>query len=368
MSRTGLWRAATGLGILAGLLLAAPAAAGAHAASLAPAEACTWREAPIAPVAGKLPSLEAVAAQTATSAWGVGQAIGRPMIEHWDGTAWTAAQDGTGFRHARLTAVTASGTAYAVGASRERPFAERGIGGSWAALPTAPHVQGNTTLEAVAPYANDAVYTGGSVRTAASVEHAVLDRFNGAHWHPVPAPPASELNALTAAGWASVWATALGVQGSSDLSDLEYWNGSTWQDAGSPAGSTTLYRGLAERSRRDVWAVGWKPGTFGSDAVVVHYDGRAWAPVPFELPAQAQGSLLTSVATLADGTIVAAGSWSRDGTFHRTFHPLLETGTPGGLTPVAVPTTIRGSLESVSAVPDGSLIVAAGLHTTVICS
>ena len=52
------------------------------------------------------------------------------------------------------------------------------------------------------------------------------------------------------------------------------------------------------------------------------------------------------MATLADGTIVAAGSWSRDGTFHRTFHPLLETGTPGGLTPVAVPTTIRGSLES----------------------
>ncbi len=370
MSRMGLWRVAAALALVAGLVLGVSAPAGARPGLRAPAATCTWRDVPPAPVGGKIPSLFAVAAESATSAWGVGQAIGRPLIEHWDGTAWTVAQDGTGFRHGRLlaVAVTADGTAYAVGTSHERPFAERATGGSWAALPTAPHVQGNTTLDAIAPYADDAVYTGGSVRTAASVEHAVVDRFNGARWHPVPAPAASELEGLTAGGWSSIWATVSGAQGSSDTSDLEYWNGSTWRDAGSPAGSTTHYDGIAETSHRDVSAVGYKPGAFGNDPVALHYDGSGWSPVPIQLPDQAQGGFLRSVATLADGTIVAAGSWSRDGTLHRIYHPLVETGTSSGLTPVTLPPTIRSYLVSVSAAPDGSLIVAAGIHTTAICS
>jgi hypothetical protein len=125
--------AATALSVLAGLAMAAPAAA---AAGWAPVSV---------PQTGNNTELNGMSARTSTDAWAVGVQFGAagqtppPVAYHWNGSAWSLTATPSLGVNAGLNAVSASGAsdAWAVGFTLpsgyrvRQPLYEHWNGGAW---------------------------------------------------------------------------------------------------------------------------------------------------------------------------------------------------------------------------------------------
>jgi hypothetical protein len=203
---------------------------------------------------------------------------GRGLIEHWDGTSWTAT-------YLRFGAVL------------------RGI----AAV-------GPRDVWAVGQRYN---------RTNAFGDTTLTMHFNGNAWTQVPSPnPLSRndtdqnwLTSVTAVAADDVW--AVGRYGNHDLGPLdqtlvEHWNGARWvvvasPNPGGPSQDNDLW-GVAAVGPSDVWAVGGV-GSFldpqFSSPLALHWGGSGWTQVSVTAPAA--GELLGVAAEPAGAGISAVG-------------------------------------------------------------
>jgi hypothetical protein len=101
---------------------------------------------------------------------------------------------------------------------------------------------------------------------------------------------------------------------------IEHWDGTSWSIVTSPnpnpvaTKDTTLY-GIAAISASDIWAVG--AGNFsttsGTATLIEHWDGTNWTISSSPDPGNASNALF-AVAALSDGTVVAVGSQTNQGT------------------------------------------------------
>jgi hypothetical protein len=283
-----------------------------------------WSATPL-PEPGERSFLTAVAAISPHEAIAAGWTASGPMIDHWNGTAWTAVPLPPlvpGLHGAGLAAVSAApGCAVAVGggfdpeAVTEQPLLYRRDGNGW---------QRDALPELGEPY----VLTGVAMISATegwAVGHAfpgpVVLRWDGVHWInvPVPDPGHAKLLAVTVRG-SEVWAVGAQVRKPFAL----HYDGRTWRQTKCPAsGPVTAVvsgtSGVWAASGRDLmrwtgrkWAgikgitpanalaaaEGlWVAGAGG----LAHYDGRRWTPQ--EMP---DGTWL-GVAT-RQGTVWAVGS------------------------------------------------------------
>ncbi|MEV6841858.1 hypothetical protein [Actinoplanes sp. NPDC051411] len=224
-----------------------------------------------------------------------------PLMTHWDGAAWTAA---------------------------DLP-----------ALPRNTYLGGVDALDAKDVWAVSSVL-GNTVASTPSLLH-----YDGSSWQTAPAPafPAATANDLDGLdmrtaddGWAVGETSTATLPAPTAQPLILRWQGGKW--SGSPVPKSAAPGGLvavAAASADDVWAVGTQAGLASSTrlthGLVMHFDGTAWSTV--DLPAPL-GTSLNAVAVAGPGDVWAAGeicgAGCRGAVWHLTTAGWQQVPTNGG--------------------------------------
>jgi Carboxypeptidase regulatory-like domain len=264
----------------------------------------------------------AVDALSPTDAWAVGHfeqngdLHPRPLVERWDGNAWSSVAVPWREEGELLgVAAVAPGDVWMVGGYQ--------AGGSaliahWdgTALSVVPHPSpgGFNRLFAVAAIAPDDVWAVGEYSN--EISRTLALHWNGSTWTHVPTPSGEGYNRLfgvTALASDDVW--AVGDDGNSTLS--LHWDGSSWTRVPTPSpGSAPKLRAVSASLDGEVWAV----GDDGPDAITMRWDGSKWNLVPSPNPSLGHLDLngvvsLSATDAWAVGVYDVRGDW-RNLTMH----------------------------------------------------
>jgi hypothetical protein len=210
-----------------------------------------WTPVP-SPNSGPRSYLRGVAATSPSNAWAVGQygngSQARTLILHWDGTAWTRVPSPSPGPDSFLSAVAATSptSAWAVGDVEYttpggivyvRPLIEHWDGTAWTRVPS-PHPSSYCYLSAVAATSPTSAWAIGSFETnrdGSLKAKTLIEHWDGTAWTPVPSPSpgiSSYLSAVAATTPTSAWAAGLTYTnrgGSITNKTLtEHWDGTTW--------------------------------------------------------------------------------------------------------------------------------------------
>ena len=287
--------------------------------------------------------LVSVAASSSADAWAVGgnylpidARASHPLVEHWNGTAWTMAAVPQQFGLAGFQAVAEgsptdvwavgnTGTRPRTGATTIYPLVEHYDGTAWTVV-TTPLLTG-VSLSGVAERAAGDVWAVGYTGTGQS---GVVLHGTGGTWTQVavPAPPGAvswQFSGLARAPSGQLWAVGHGTAADGSTHGFAArFDGTTWSVQALPdRGTGYLYNtlsGIAAASDSDVWA-GGNAGTGDQRFVTLaeHWNGTAWSVQPTPNVGTADG--LDGVAT--NGTTAwAVGSTGTANT--STFHTLVE--------------------------------------------
>lgn len=222
-----------------------------------------WGSEPVPQLGSGRSELHAISVLSASEAWAVGNAgfmydrAASPLVEKWDGTAWSVVD--------------------------------------------LPDISG-AVLNGVVEIAPDDVWMVGAFNN--SREALVL------HWdgitvervaNPNPGANRNDLYAVTAAGPDDVWAVGSKTSSVSDPLTL-HWNGTRWREV--TASGTTSYDelyGVTAVAADDVWAV----GMFDYRAAALHWDGKDWSRA--DVPVSGSSSSLAAVSAVATDEVWAVG-------------------------------------------------------------
>lgn len=221
-------------------------------------------------------TLYGVAAISGKNIWAVGYSynsstyLSTTLIEHWNGTAWTIVsspniESGSSYLYG-VTAISANDV-WAVGyyqnpAPSTLPLIEHWDGSAWSIV-SAPNVSSEDNLSGIAAIsANDIWAVGSSVNTD-SYFQTLTEHWNGTQWSIVSSPniPNDSLTSIAAAASNDIWAvggTFTGPNGTSQTV-IEHWNGTKWNISASPnPGSQNDLNAVATvPGTRQTWAVGF---------------------------------------------------------------------------------------------------------------
>jgi hypothetical protein len=255
--------------------------------------------------------LEGVAALPSGTVWAVGQSLlsngsGPTIIEQWNGSQWAqvaSPSPGTITNELRAVAATSSNAAWAVGSSAAGTLAERWDGTKWSVAPTPSLAPNASQLNGVAATsASDAWAIGVQTSTANNQyqESGLIEHWNGSAWSIVPAASgaaSSPLNAVAALSAKDVWAV-----GNDNV--IQHWDGTKWSVSPTPKLTGDLayggqLQGVSARAANDVWAVGGNPphSCGGQSPVLIeHWNGSKWSVMPLGI----QGTLYSVSADAAN--------------------------------------------------------------------
>jgi hypothetical protein len=254
--------------------------------------------------------LYGVAARSASNAWAVGSTAAstghdRPILAHWNGTAWKTVSS---------TALPSRGALYGVATFR---------GGAWAVGQAGVLVHGG-------------------------VPRHLLVRLKGttARRVPVPGPADGTLAGVAATSATNAWAVGVTTRPGADTPLILRWNGTAWKVSPLPStvghgaftGVAATSRSNAERlegvaatSASNAWAVG---STGSSRTVILHWNGRAWKRVPSPNPSHSQAGrdFLAAVSAKSADNAWAVGTTADAGlAVHWNGHSWKQVATaPGG--------------------------------------
>lgn len=277
--------------------------------------------------------LQDVSADATDDVWLVGYWEGptgppvRPLVEHWDGTAWRIVPSATTSGYARLWGVHALSptNVWAVGAYGVafrhqivlRTLVQHWDGTRWTRVASPnPRSAGprraalNYSLTAVdATSATNAWAVGSYTFYAANrnhTAHTLVLHWDGTAWTQVSSPSpggnrhASYLYGVTAATATNVWAVGRFGRRGKGVPLVEHWDGNAWHvvpSQGLPASPDVQLNAVASTSGDDVWVAGtdysdWPPAT-----LVEHWDGTALSRVASPNP---PGNVIALSAISAD--------------------------------------------------------------------
>jgi alpha-tubulin suppressor-like RCC1 family protein len=297
--------------------------------------------------------LTGVSAASNADAWTVGfhsLASSQPLAEHWNGHTWRLATVPlpAGATTAQLNGVdeVSPANVWAVGSSSadgtEQPLIEHFNGTAWS-VAASPSTGGGTfdSLNAIAGTGPDNLWAVGSDNGSALVE-----QFNGTTWTLSPLPSLGAAGSLvnftgvSADSADDAWAVgdAEGGQDNNGENVAIHWNGQAWTAVPVPCVNndkivTTCKLKIINRmsavvaiSPGDVWATGNQPDTPGAAGLnvpyLLHWTGSAWSLVKTRNPGGgsgafgAVGSLFNGITALsADDVWVAGQTEYEDGSF-----------------------------------------------------
>ncbi len=283
--------------------------------------------------------LQDVTVVSANDVWAVGGEINygsagsqvyTPLIEHWNGTAWAVVSTPkTNANAIDLYAVAATGAndVWAVGETDQgsqhigTPLIERWNGTAWSlvASPAQPaNADAGLTAITAIPGTNQLWAVGGSrSRTSPAYPQALIERWNGSAWQVVqgPALPTGafglELHGVMALSATDAWAVGDYTASNHTIRTLTvHWDGTSWQTVASPDTWGSLTSVAAARSG-DVRAVGYTTSGDGNTqtALVEQWNGTSWLSITPPTPSGSQWSTLHDVASDGAGGFWAVGSW-----------------------------------------------------------
>jgi hypothetical protein len=151
-----------------------------------------------------------------------------------------------------------------------------------------------------------------------AVAHPLVEHWNGTTWTlgtaPQPSGLAAQLTGVDELSPSNVWAVGYSEGDSgvtSDLPLIEQWNGTSWSMAAGvslPAGASGVLNAIGGSGPDDLWAVGYTLSADQSQEslLIEHFNGTAWASVPFPSQFSACDSGLSDC--FLDATAVAASA------------------------------------------------------------
>jgi hypothetical protein len=241
--------------------------------------------------------LGGVTATSASNAWAVGQIslagpggtgyplLTIPLIEHWNGRAWTQQafsepEDGGQFN---AVAATSARNAWAVGftdASRQNTLIEHWNGSNWTRVPS-PTAAGGSYLNGVSVTSSDNAWAVGYSQSGGKYKSLAL-HWNGRKWAMVASPNPTgdtDIVAVSASSSGNAWmsgytnpTTCSPTCGSA----IFHWNGKYWAAVSSPnaPGYLNVFEGVLALSGNNAWAVGT---TSWSSTLIAHWNGKTWS-------------------------------------------------------------------------------------------
>lgn len=310
-----------------------------------------WTAVPV-PTSEPSAFLLGASAPSDTNAWAVGSvtsgssSVGnRPLIEHWDGTAWgqSAAPALSTSVSATLTAVSASSAtdAWAVGYTRfnRSTFTTLGFhwnGSAWTNVTSILGFRATIPIGTLDLGPSDAYM----IANDSSLASGLLEHWDGSSWStvtlpdPDPAHPGlnTAFDSIAATSADDVWVIGSHLREfSSTLLRWEpyalHWNGAAWSVVSMPPLPGTDNQlaenltGLTALAPDDVWAVGGQgdgvipPGGTPTSTLIEHWDGTAWsvvaAPSPGTDPSLVAAAARSASDIWATGYDTPAGSTVR---------------------------------------------------------
>ena len=301
-------------------MLVALAVVLALASGLLPAVAAVapgWRVQATIAMMGKDVDLSHVAADAPNDAWAVGwwvkgEGAPVPLVAHWNGSAWRR----VALPAVAVTALTANGPFYAVGASSPRNVWAFGLTGEWLHWNGARWTFGqlleprlNVRVDSALVISPRNVWAFGfRLRSDSTVPYAA--HFNGARWIAVSVPGAHVIVAASAVSARDIWVLSgfSPVQGG-EPGSLEHWRGGKWRSVPVPKPLSANLDSLVVRSDSDVWVgSGIANAKQGLTEAVGHWNGHRWAVTP--MPTPATKGFMVMGAMAPDGT---GGLWAAAG-------------------------------------------------------
>jgi hypothetical protein len=290
----------------------------------------TWSQSSLPSVPGaSVIGLDGVSCVNATLCTAVGSAVAgdvnTPLIEQWNGQAWSVAQFSATGPAGGLNGVSCTGGSYclATGYAGTTPYAEQWNGSTWTATATPPVPEGMTYgalygVSCVMPTSCMGVGFG----SVGGQQALLAASWNGSTWTAAsPASPSgvkyAELDDVSCAGQS--FCVADGQSGLTSAPDesnlLETWNGSSWTAATltPPTGAfATVLNGVSCFSATSCTAVGtaFTTGAYGNDepsaTEAYTWNGQAWqlATTPNSSNSVNQ---FNAVSCLTDWACVAVG-------------------------------------------------------------
>lgn len=289
-----------------------------------------------------------VATTSSSDAWAVGATCGhviRPILAHWDGSAWTHVSPGALPSFGTLNAVTAvAGGDWAVGAAGSvtgrRPLILRLTGSTWRRV-RLPDVGRGFLSGVAATSASNAWAVGNLTGGPRLILH-----WNGSTWRRVPLPEVARggFFGVAATSARNAWAVGNTAAGGPFIM---HWNGTRWRRVATPgrAGHDEILFGVTATSAKNAWAVGDEDlGVLKARPLILHWNGTAWtrAQSPNPIGDSGLGGVDASSATNA-WAVGADGSE----------HPLTLHWDGSSWTAVPNPGTALASLHGVSIGPSG---------------
>ena len=256
--------------------------------------------------------------------WATGAVLGGPqnnplgpLVEHWNGTAWSSVATPTpeGASGAILNGVSCASTTdcWAVGFTTDansdalRAITEHWDGSSWSLVPDAPTGQSYDQfngIDCTSPSSCWAVGSAGPTQQvprflpiypAAAGNRGLIEHWNGSRWSVVPsyAPPAPAggyLTSVTCVSSADCWTagTTTDSSGNADTTLIERWNGSAWvgtSSANPPGLPQDTLSGVTCVDATDCWAagasgtasIGGSETPFQPQAFLEVWNGQTWS-------------------------------------------------------------------------------------------
>ncbi len=236
--------------------------------------------------------LDGVAVVSTNDVWAVGSkevaggSRDHSLIEHWDGTRWSAVPipDPSGGDFLHKVAVVSANDVWAVGTYAPNlqtlPLAMHWNGRRWTQFPVPAHPTLSTVLTDVVALASNDVWAVGSAfdPTIPSRSNTFIVHWDGRVWTRVISRDTGRFNAdgfstVTAVAPNDIWAVGNYVD-NGEKTLTEHWNGTAWSII--PAPPSFLMNHAAAVASDDVWAVGWMI----SSSIIQHWDGSSWSVVP----------------------------------------------------------------------------------------
>lgn len=286
----------------------------------------------------------AVSGVASDDVWAVGLSFNctsliKPMIQHWDGTSWTAVTSPKVRTNdnAALTGVVAlaANNVYAVGYQPASNGAvltliEHWDGHSWKVMASPNANQTGNVLAGISANSPTDIWAVGDQIAPGQPVKTLVEHFNGVKWSVVRSADvfstgSANQNVLTsvqAVSPSDVTAAGFVLDAGSqrELTLIEHWNGSKWSIVDSPnrdanPGSLNTLHGITAVSATDMYAVGFFADSvsLGEDQTfIVHFDGVEWSTITS--PRKGAAQQLNGVFTLPGSSNVwGVGAFSGDG-------------------------------------------------------
>jgi hypothetical protein len=214
-------------------------------------------------------------------------------------------------------------------------------------------------LDAVSMPAPGKAWAVGYFENGRFQQQTLIEHFDGNVWSVVPSPSPGALQnilyGVAAISDSDVWAVGAEQDANGPWHTLtEHWDGSSWSvvnavDAGSSGNQLYAVKALASNN---VYAVGQQAGAgFPNQALIEHWNGRAWSVVSSPVDASASALPLGVTATASSLTLV--GEQETDTAPYTNY---IAAGAPGSLAIQNTPNAGTGEndLFAAATAADGS--------------